>query len=398
MEPRRHLPNSSSIARRSSKVAYSRRCAHTITLSQKPRVFPGSGWENIDPSVLTEEESIPTYKPEKFYPVRIGETFNHRCQVVGKLGYGSAATVWLCRDLLGHCYVALKVYITSTSVSQELQIYNHLKSIRSDHAGQSCLRPLIETFQILNPDGHGTYTCLVHLPLGISLDQLTSLLPGKVMSSSMVRTTMRNILAALDFLHTEAQVIHTAPVPRKSHSDRTIYVSRPLPISFGTPVLCGLGEGRLGTDNQQGDIMPDIYRALEVILNMNWDKKVDIWNVGMVIWDLFEHRHLFKARNDEGKLDDGQHLAEMQAVLGRPPAQFLARSERSPQFWDANGQWKGAVPIPDYDLETLEERLEDGEKEDFLRFLRRMLCWLPEERATAKELLFDPWLMHGLFR
>ncbi|GKZ40238.1 hypothetical protein AbraIFM66950_004204, partial [Aspergillus brasiliensis] len=76
----------------------------------------------------------------------------------------------------------------------------------------------------------------------------------------------------------------------------------------------------------------------------------------------------------------------MQAVLGRPPSQFLARSERSPQFWDAKGQWKGAVPVPHYDLELLEERLEDGEKEDFLRFLRRMHCWLPEERATAKEL------------
>ncbi|GLA47758.1 hypothetical protein AnigIFM63604_002567 [Aspergillus niger] len=161
---------------------------------------------------------------------------------------------------------------------------------------------------------------------------------------------MRNILAALDFLHTEAQVIHTAeveaPVPRKSLSDRTIYVSRPLPISFGTPVLCDLGEGRLGSDNQQGDIMPDIYRAPEVMLSMNWDKKVDIWNVGMVpkIWDLFEHRHLFKARNDEGKLDDGQHLAEMQAVLERPPAQFLARSERSPQFWDADGLYNPSMP------------------------------------------------------
>lgn len=27
----------------------------------------------------------------------------------------------------------------------------------------------------------------------------------------------------------------------------------------------------------------------------------------------------------------------MQAVLGRPPAEFLARSAKSPQFWDANG-------------------------------------------------------------
>ena len=29
--------------------------------------------------------------------------------------------------------------------------------------------------------------------------------------------------------------------------------------------------------------MPDVYRAPEVILNMSWDYKVNIWNVGMVV-------------------------------------------------------------------------------------------------------------------
>lgn len=62
------------------------------------------------------------------------------------------------------------------------------------------------------------------------------------------------------------------------------------------------------------------------------------------------------------------------------------------------GKWRGAAPVPDYNLDTLEERLQGDEKDDFLRFLRRMLCWQPEERATAKELLFDPWLMEGLFK
>jgi serine/threonine-protein kinase SRPK3 len=32
------------------------------------------------------------------------------------------------------------------------------------------------------------------------------------------------------------------------------------------------------------------------------------------------------------------------------------------------------------------------EKELLIGFARRMLDWLPEKRATAKELLSDPWL------
>ncbi|RJE18249.1 CMGC protein kinase [Aspergillus sclerotialis] len=234
------------------------------------------------------------------------------------------------------------------------------------------------------------------------------------MTIGMVKTTIRNILAALDFLHTEASVIHTdlqlsntllgikddsilaqfekagfeAPIPRKTLQDRTIYVSRPLPLSYGTPVVCDFGEARLGIHCQQGDIMPDIYRAPEVILDMSWDYK---------IWDLFEHRHLFRARNTDNKLDDGHHLAEMISILGEPPLEFLSRSEKSRQFWDVNGKWSGAVPIPDHSLESLEGRLEGDEKDDFVRFLRLMLQWRPEERPTAKELLFDDWLMRGLF-
>ena len=112
-----------------------------------------------------------------------------------------------------HSYITLKIYTASTTLTREIEVYNHLKTIQSDHAGQSCLRPLIEIFQIQNPDGHRIHTCLVHPPLGISLDQLTPLLPGQVMTSIMVRTTMRNALAALDFLHTKAQVIHTGQPP-----------------------------------------------------------------------------------------------------------------------------------------------------------------------------------------
>jgi len=48
--------------------------------------------------------------------------------------------------------------------------------------------------------------------------------------------------------------------------------------------------------------------------------------------------------------------------------------------------------VPSVTLEDLEVRLEEPEKGAFLKFIRSMLTWLPEERKTARELLEDPWL------
>ena len=43
-------------------------------------------------------------------------------------------------------------------------------------------------------------------------------------------------------------------------------------------------------------------------------------------------------------------------------------------------------------LEDTVTEMDGEEKTKFLKFVTRMLVWLPEDRATAKELLSDPWL------
>ena len=57
------------------------------------------GFEGLNPGIKVEEERLPDYKAERFYPVTLGETFNSRFRTVAKLGFGTASTVWLCRDL-----------------------------------------------------------------------------------------------------------------------------------------------------------------------------------------------------------------------------------------------------------------------------------------------------------
>lgn len=65
-----------------------------------PLSFPATGFEVIDSSKLVEEELLPGYDPERYYPAHIGEGFNQRYQIIGKLGFGVTSTVWLARDLL----------------------------------------------------------------------------------------------------------------------------------------------------------------------------------------------------------------------------------------------------------------------------------------------------------
>ena len=64
------------------------------------RVSPSSGFKVLSNFENLEEENWEWYNPSLFYPVHIGEVFQEQYQVLGKLGYGSRSTAWLCRDLM----------------------------------------------------------------------------------------------------------------------------------------------------------------------------------------------------------------------------------------------------------------------------------------------------------
>ena len=56
-----------------------------------------SKFVTLDKTMEIEEETMPTHG--LYYPVRIGEVFKSRYEVLSKLGYGANSTVWFCRDL-----------------------------------------------------------------------------------------------------------------------------------------------------------------------------------------------------------------------------------------------------------------------------------------------------------
>ena len=72
---------------------------HLKVLPVTKRQFAGIQTARMDLSHPFEEERLSWYDPDQFYPVRMGEIFDSKYKVVGKLGYGAYSTVWLCRNV-----------------------------------------------------------------------------------------------------------------------------------------------------------------------------------------------------------------------------------------------------------------------------------------------------------
>lgn len=207
--------------------------------------------------------------------------------------------------------------------SQEIAVAEYLKTAPvQQHPGRRSVRTALDSFTVNGP--HGNHTCLVYAPQGMTLTELRDYLPENRLDKRMLQTSIQLLLIALDYLHKNS-VVHTGqciiiglmslmltpvdispnnilvsttddtpflqlekdeqaqPVARKILSNRTIYMSRPVPQTKGQLVLSDMGSARFGQETFTGDIMPDVYRAPEVILGMEWSSKVDLWSVGVMV-------------------------------------------------------------------------------------------------------------------
>ncbi|KAJ4253304.1 hypothetical protein NW762_010459 [Fusarium torreyae] len=412
----------------------------------KPLNFTNHNFKQIAFDQKIEEEIFPDYVASRYYPVRIGEILKDRYQIVGKLGFGASSTVWLARDLDGRRHVALKLFVHSKSMGKqldhELAIYKRTSASSTTHPGRGAVRELLDSFDITGPDG--SHRCLVHPPLWESALTFLHRNPVGSLPVPVLAFILRRLFLALDFLHTECQIIHTGayywtdlsltiannrridikadnimfgieddtvfsafeeheqfePSPRKQIDGRTIYVSRELqlPKSWGAPVLCDFGSAVTGDVEHTEDVQPDIYRAPEVILEAPWSYPVDIWNTGCIIWDLFEGQHLFTGHDPKFQTYRSRaHLAEMVALLGPPPQTLLESGKLSQKFFTDTGDFRKDISLPQsISLEEIEIGLEGDSKQKFLSMMRKMLQWDPSKRSSAKELANDEWIVGNI--
>jgi hypothetical protein len=78
------------------------------SLHKKPFTLPTP--KLISSSNLVDEERLPWYEKDSFYPARPGDVLADRFQILVKIGYGSSSTAWLARDI--------RKYVHSTGFSR----------------------------------------------------------------------------------------------------------------------------------------------------------------------------------------------------------------------------------------------------------------------------------------
>lgn len=158
-----------------------------------------------------EQEDSRDYCKGGYHPVRIGDLFQSRYRVTRKLGWGHFSTVWLCWDLKDKRFVALKVVKSASHFTETaLDEIKLLKCVRESDVNDPKRDKTVQLLNDFKLSGvNGTHVCMVFEVLGHNLLKLIIRSNYQGIPVPNVKCIIRQVLEALDYLHTKCQIIHT---------------------------------------------------------------------------------------------------------------------------------------------------------------------------------------------
>jgi dual-specificity kinase len=257
-----------------------------------------------------------------------------RYEVRDKLGDGTFGRVLQCNDSKYRDTVAIKVirdvprYIENAQI--EAKILRRLFDNREkrEHPGRKSVVRLHDTFF-----HRERYYCLVFEPLGMSLYDLLKRNDYIGMYMSDIQLIAHACIEALDFCHS-CNLVHTdikaenillvsnrldlADPPSSANRTASRYFRPRLsPKPGGSVKLIDFGNGTFPEDHAAKIINTRQYRSPEVLLDLGWDKRSDIWSIACVLAELYLGELLFETH------EDSEHLALIEKMIGSIPQSML---------------------------------------------------------------------------
>ncbi|NXF78225.1 SRPK kinase, partial [Sclerurus mexicanus] len=304
------------------------------------------------------------------HPVQEGEMFNMRYQALHELGSGAFATVWLCQDVRRKKQVAVKVLKSREGFAESaqdevalLRCVNCMK--KKDHAGENIIS-LLDDFRMIGENGFHILLCLVFEVLGPSLRCLMGRYTGQGLPLPFVKKSLQQVLAGLHFLHKHCRIIHADIKPENILLyGRDKSLQRLLMDTLGcgqrTHVKLKGAEDGLGNQLEESELMnievkiADLgsacwtykpfskeiqtqpYRALEVLLGLDYGTPADIWSTACLAFEMATGECLFDPQPGKYFSRDDDHVARIIELLGRIPPQIAFSWNKSTNFFSRPG-------------------------------------------------------------
>eukprot|EP00931_Biecheleriopsis_adriatica_P053836 TRINITY_DN31600_c0_g1_i1.p1 TRINITY_DN31600_c0_g1~~TRINITY_DN31600_c0_g1_i1.p1 ORF type:complete len:480 (+),score=93.91 TRINITY_DN31600_c0_g1_i1:80-1441(+) len=300
-----------------------------------------------------------------------GQMLNSRYELNELSGDGTFGRVCLALDRRENRQVAIKIirdvkrYMENAKIEADI-----LSDIRkADPTGSSRCAMMYDTFT-----HDSKFFCLVFEPLGMSLYDFLKKNDFRGFWVQDIQVFAKQCLKALKFLHRELKLAHTdlkpenillqtmAPprqcrFPREkawleaqSSSRRGRSVGPYLrPVSADIKII-DFGNATYENEHHSSIINTRQYRGPEVVLELGWTEKSDIWSVGCIFMELYTAGLLF------GTHENLEHLALMQKIVGPLPEFMLSgtkddvkqkylRKSGGGQSWRLN--WPEGASSPD---------------------------------------------------
>lgn len=271
-----------------------------------------------------------------------------RYEILQLLGDGTFGRVVLANDSTSQRQVAIKIIRDVKRYAENAQIEaDILTDIRNaDPNGASRCAMMYDTFM-----HQGKYFCLVFETLGVSLYDFIKKNDFRGFWVQDIQVFAQQSLKALKFLHERLKLTHTDLKPENILLQNS---GPPRPCRFprdkgGTSgsyyrpqsadiKLIDFGNATYESDHHASIINTRQYRGPEVVLELGWGDRSDIWSMGCILLELYTGELLFATH------ENLEHLALMERILQPFPSSMLEKSSSAVRAKYLTRRRNGAGP------------------------------------------------------